>query len=167
MEELLNKRHGDIVDKLNDVNDGVEEGNVGLKDDNVGVNSTNVGVESDNVRVKDVNVGVGSNNVGEVHDEYCSDDSEDDNYQYDIALEVDFEDEFDGYGEMGEDEPVNSIGYESDVKGKRKKWEEDKEEFKGGDHDNEGLQSGCESDDISGAKRKKYPIFELQKNMSN
>lgn len=35
VEELFNKLHDDIVDKLNDGNAGVEEGNVKLNDDNV------------------------------------------------------------------------------------------------------------------------------------
>lgn len=38
---------------------------------------------------------------------------------------------------------------------------EDKEEFKLSDNDSEDLQSGCESDDSSGAKRKKYPNFQV------
>lgn len=124
VEEFLNKLHDDIVDELNDGNVGAEEGNVGLKDasvvvesDNVGVKGVNVVVESDNVEVKVVN-------VGEVHDEYNSDDSEDDNYHYDSVVEVSFEDDSDGYDgmdDMEEDELANMIGYESDGKGKGKK----------------------------------------------
>lgn len=75
-------------------------------------------MESENVGVKDVNVGVGSDNVGEVHDEYSSDDSEDDSYQYDGALKLDFKNDYDGYDEMEEDELANPIGYESNGKGK-------------------------------------------------
>lgn len=87
---MLNKLHDDIVDKLNDGNVGVEEGNVGLKDDNVEVDSVNVGVESTNVGMKLDNVGVKDVNIGEVHDEYSSDDSEDDSYKFDSELEVAF-----------------------------------------------------------------------------
>lgn len=74
----------------------MEEDSIGLKDGNVGVDSTNVAVESYNFGVKDVNVGVKDVNVCEVHDEYSSDESEDDNYNYNIVMEVSFEDDSDG-----------------------------------------------------------------------
>lgn len=88
LEQLLNKLHDDIVDKLNDdnvmeggnvrlnyANVGVEDGNVGLNNVNVGVlegnyelNDANVGVEESNVGLKDGNVGVEEGNAG-INDE--------------------------------------------------------------------------------------------------
>ncbi|XP_058742412.1 uncharacterized protein LOC131614892 [Vicia villosa] len=45
--------------------------------------------------------------------------------------------------------------------------DENKEDSKGSDNDIEDLGSDCDSDDSSRARRKKYPIFKLLKDMSN
>lgn len=39
--------------------------------------------------------------------------------------------------------------------------------IKESDNESEDLENGCESEDNSGVRRKKYPMFKLQKDMSN
>ncbi|XP_058747066.1 uncharacterized protein LOC131620058 [Vicia villosa] len=184
VEDFLNKLHDEIADKLDKMNDAnvvVEEGEVGLNGDNVveggeaGLNGGNVVVEEGdaeinggnivveggaelnggNANVASNNVEVLSNNMGEVHDE-SDDDSEDESFQYDSALEVSFEDESDGYDEMDDDELADLIEYETDGKSSGKKKQiKDTGECKGSDNNSDDLQSGCDSDDNSGNNRKK------------
>ncbi|XP_058753673.1 uncharacterized protein LOC131626849 [Vicia villosa] len=105
--------------------------------------------------------------MGEVHDE-SDDDSEDENFQYDSALEVSFEDESDDYDDIDENELADLISYDSDGKSSgKKKHMKDTGECKGSDNDSDDLQSGCDSDDSSGINRKKYPLYKEKKNMSN
>ncbi|CAI8594190.1 unnamed protein product [Vicia faba] len=88
MEELLSKLHDDIDGKLKEIIVGVDEVNDGLNDpsviveqSNAGLNDANIGVEATNIKVELVEVEI--NTDGQVHDEFNSDDSGDDSYQYD------------------------------------------------------------------------------------
>ncbi|XP_050908777.1 uncharacterized protein LOC127122497 [Lathyrus oleraceus] len=104
---------------------------------------------------------------GEVHDDVSSNDTKDENYNYDSALEITFNDEFYEYDDelVEEDEMDNIIDYvheddqEGNNKNEKEKWEENKEEFKGSDNESDDLESGCESDDSNGARKNKYPMF--------
>ncbi|CAI8613823.1 unnamed protein product [Vicia faba] len=177
MEELLNKLHDDNEGKLkesvvgvDEVNDGLNDPSVVVEQSNVRLNDANVGVEATNVKVEHVEVE--SNTDGQVHDESNSYDSEDESYQYDSALEVALDDESDGYEDIDENEIADMTVYDSNEiskgKGKGKgKCRKDTEEYKGRDNDSEDLQSGCDSDDSSGVKRNKYPIFKEIKDMAN
>lgn len=59
---------------------------------------------------------------------------------------------------------MNIMKMEKNIK---KKWEEDKEEFKGSDNESEELENRRESNDTSGATQKKHQMFKLQKDTSN
>lgn len=73
-----------------------------------------------------------------MHDDVSSDDSEDENFNYDSAMEVTFDDEFDEYDNelVEEDEMTNLIDYvteddqEGNTKKGKEKWEENKEKLK-------------------------------------
>lgn len=113
-----------------------------------------------------VNVSEGQNmnvNVGQMHND---DDSKDESFNYDSALKVAFDDNSDENDGFLEDELVgNLMDYDHDQDGtskkQKQKWEEYKGASKKGGNESEELDSECESEVISGATKKKYPMFNL------
>ncbi|CAK8578636.1 unnamed protein product [Lathyrus sativus] len=130
-------------------NNGVKDMNVGEGVNNNGVEGTNVGVNNNSVEgmnvgecvnnngVEGMNIGESVNNDGEVHDVMdtnagllneikSSEDSEDESYNYDSALEVTFSDSGMSvdYSEEHLDNLVEYDGsHEETSKKKKKKWE--------------------------------------------
>ncbi|XP_058786956.1 uncharacterized protein LOC131661430 [Vicia villosa] len=89
-------------------------------------------------------------------------------------MEVVFDDDSDEYDTELDEEDGNLIDYDiedGDQEGKSKKgkekWEANKEDFKGSDNESEDLEGECDCGDKSRFRRKKYPIFKIQKDMSN
>lgn len=151
-----------------------------LKD---GEMSVNVG-EGQHVDVNegDVNVGEGQHvnvnftegqnvnvNVGKMHND---DDSKDGSFNYDSALKVAFDDNSDENDGFLEDELVGNLmdydhGQDGTSKKHKQKWEEYKGASKRGENESEELDNECESEVINGATKKKYLMFNLQKDMTN
>ena len=98
-----------------------------------------------------------------------NDDSSDDNtFNYDSATEVVFDDDSDEYDTDLEEEEGNLINYEHmESKKGKEKCEANKEDNKGSDNESDDLGSDCDNDDSSRVRRKKYPVFKLQKDMGN
>ena len=96
------------------------------------------------------------------------DSSDDSTFNYDSATKVAFDDDSDEYDTELEEEEGNLINYEQVERKKGKeKCEANKEDNKESDNESDDLGSECDSDDSSRVRRKKYPIFKLQKYISN
>lgn len=96
------------------------EGVVSGEDKFMEVAEVNVGLDDDNVGVEGGNVGVEGSKVHDVLSSDSEDDSEDQLYSYDSALEVAFDYSSDGYDDLEEDEVANILDYEHHDEGKGK-----------------------------------------------
>ncbi|XP_058782986.1 uncharacterized protein LOC131657629 [Vicia villosa] len=133
------------------------------------IGENDVGVSD--VRVKDaVDTDDNGQRIGEVDDGHSSNSSNDEDFNYDSAMEVVFDDDSDEYETKLDEEDGNlleDVNVEVKSKKGKEKWEENKEDLKGSDNESEDLESECDSDDSSRVRRKKFPIFKEQKDMSN
>ncbi|XP_058742068.1 uncharacterized protein LOC131614511 [Vicia villosa] len=151
VEEMLSKLHEEVNGNSNEAE--LEDENVVLEAEKVVLEAEKVVLEAEHAEhvileaEKDCmeNEKDDSSDSGEVDDSISSDDSE---YKYDSALDVEFNDSSDDYEDIDEDELDNLV-----------EQHEDRDEGVkiGSGSESEGLVSGCDSDDSHGVQKKTYP----------
>ncbi|XP_058765012.1 uncharacterized protein LOC131638471 [Vicia villosa] len=148
VEEMLSKLHEEVNGNSNEAE--LEDENVVLEAEKVVLEAEKVVLEAEHVVLeaeKDCmeNEKDDSSDSGEVDDSMSSDDSE---YKYDSALDVEFNDSSGNYEDIDEDELDNLV-----------EQHEDRDEGVkiGSGSESEGLVNGCDSDDSHGVQKKTYP----------